>query len=136
MGLKLDGRALICFGMACVFALYGGTAYAKKAPAKRSFAYVTNTAGNSISEFSYDSATGKLTPLASIEAGQGPWAVASDRNGKFAYAVTIGTNELITYPIDPKNGHLLAPISRIPTGKNPAYISWDPSGKFLTIPEF
>jgi 6-phosphogluconolactonase (cycloisomerase 2 family) len=77
------------------------------------FAYVANFGSNNVSGYTIDPSTGALTPIAAssgnpFPAGSGPFSVAVDPSGTFAYVANNGSNNVSGYRIDPKTGALTA----------------------------
>jgi 6-phosphogluconolactonase (cycloisomerase 2 family) len=111
------------------------------------FVYVTNGGGNSgagagsISAYSIDSQTGALLPVPGSpfpDAG-GPWSIAVDPKGRFAYAVNVANDTISAYSIDGTTGALTplpgSPFPQDPTlsGERPVSVAIDPSGNFVFV---
>lgn len=98
--------------------------------------YVTNTASNTVSQFTIDPATGKLSSLgAPIATGSRPMGMAVLPNEQFAYvadsANPTGVEDISEYSI---SGGVLSPLgSGIPTGNTPTWMTPDLSGSFLYV---
>jgi 6-phosphogluconolactonase (cycloisomerase 2 family) len=110
------------------------------------FAYVVNNLasngnGNSVSQYTVNSATGVLTENLSsvVLAGNGPTAIAVDPTSTFAYLVNRPDNNVSMFTIDPNTGSLTlnktpeAPTGYIGTGGEPFRINFDPTGKFVYV---
>jgi streptogramin lyase len=67
-------------------------------------------------------------------AGGGPFSVAVDPSGKFAYVANINSNNVSAYTIDSTTG-ALSQLSNSPftAGSGPASVAVDPSGKFAYV---
>jgi len=104
------------------------------------FAYVPNVADNTISTYSSDPATGKLsavgTPLLS---GVAPQAVAVSRHGDVAFVASAGPTPMTTagtvsaYLINAATGALSGIGGSLPTGKGPSSLAADRTGRFLYV---
>jgi 6-phosphogluconolactonase (cycloisomerase 2 family) len=109
------------------------------------FVYVTNGGGNSgagagsISAYSIDGQTGALLPVpgSPFPDPGGPWSIAVDPKGRFAYAVNVASDTISAYAIDGNTGALTPvpgspfPQDPIPNGERPVSVAIDPSGKFV-----
>jgi len=89
----LLASVLICFG-ACVN--YQDT-YTKNT--NSTGAYVANYAANTISQFSVDSSTFKLTSLGTVATGTGPIQTAIHPNSKFVYTVNYSGSSISVYSV-------------------------------------
>ena len=89
-----------------------------------SFAYVANSGGSSISQYSI-SATGLLTSLspATVAAGSAPYIVDIAPLGDYLYAANAGSNTVSQYSINISTG-VLTPLSpsTVATGANPTAV--------------
>jgi DNA-binding beta-propeller fold protein YncE len=92
-----------------------------------------------------DSTTGALTEVAgspfvvSEAAMEGPFSVAFDPTGKFAYAVVISEyGTVFANAIDSATGALTeitgSPFGTVGTGGGSYYLAVDPTGKFVYVP--
>jgi 6-phosphogluconolactonase len=109
---------------------------------KPRFAYVANTADNTISMFTTDPGTGKLaaigTPIPSGNAA--PQQIAVSLRGDFAYVVTAGaapttsTGLITAYSINAATGALSSVGTPVATGKGPAGVATDRTGRFVYVP--
>ena len=106
------------------------------------FAFVPNKGSDTISQYSFDAATGKLLPNAvpsvKTATGAGPRHLAFHPNGKFAYAINELDDTLAAYSYDAALGRLtfLQSPSTLPNGVNGASNSCAevvvaPSGNFV-----
>jgi 6-phosphogluconolactonase (cycloisomerase 2 family) len=101
------------------------------------YAYTANTGDNSVSTFSVDSTTGRLTFIGNVSAGLTPKSVTVDPSGKFVYVANQDTSakswtdsSISQYTIG-LNGSLI-PMSpaEVATGADPYTIIVDPTGKY------
>jgi 6-phosphogluconolactonase len=104
------------------------------------FAYVPNVTDGTISMFSSDSQTGKLSVVApAIPVGAAPQTVAVSARGDLAFVPTAGTTPTTTpgsigaYSIDPTTGLLSGIGTPLPTGKGPASVATDRTGKYVYV---
>ncbi len=102
------------------------------------YAYVVNELGTSVTPFTFDKTTGKLSPLATVSAlpsGQSSTGVTGAEifvhpNGKFVYASTRVYNSIALFSIDGTGQVSL--LSNTPTGGNrPRSFGLTPEGNFL-----
>ncbi len=110
------------------------------------FAYVANQLGNSVSGYSIDASTGKLTSLgAATPAGSGSRSVTVSPSGKFAYVANYNSDNVSVYSIDSSTGVLTlidadgatAGIqSAITAGNGPNSITIDPAGRFAYVASY
>jgi uncharacterized repeat protein (TIGR01451 family) len=76
------------------------------------YVYVTNSGGNSVSQYSVSSATGDLTPLSpatavvSASGGADPETIAVDPTGSWAFTANAGANTVSVLRINPQTGQL------------------------------
>src|SRR5581483_9663087 len=95
-------------------------------------AYVANSGGSTVSQYSLDPSTGVLSAKspATVATGSGPTAMAVTPNGKSAYVVNLDDNTVSQYSIDPTTGLLSAksPAS-VATGSFPNSVALTPDGK-------
>jgi 6-phosphogluconolactonase (cycloisomerase 2 family) len=101
-----------------------------------SFAYVADSAGNSISAYAVDFTSGSLTPISGspFAAGTGPSAIAADRSGRFLFVANSSSNNVSAYSIDSTTGSLTSVTgSPFAAGTAPAGVATDPSGEFLFV---
>lgn len=107
------------------------------------FAYVVNlgTLSESVTALSIDSATGTLSFVEeSRTRGQATslailgGSAAVTYTPKFLYATNLGSNNLISYAVDPTTGSLSTlPAGPTATGQNPFGVTTDPTGKFVYV---
>ena len=107
------------------------------------FAFVPNLGSNTVSQFTFDASTGKLTansvPSVMTAAGAGPRHLAFHPNGKVAYLIAELDETLTAYAYDAASGQLTAlqsPQSTLPAGANGganscAEVVVAPSGNFV-----
>jgi 6-phosphogluconolactonase len=131
----------LCFVLCLSCAVTGTSLQAQNA----GFVYVTNAGGTSgagagnISAYSIDSQTGALLPVpgSPFPDPGGPWSIAVDPKGRFAYAVNVANDTISAYAIDASTGALTpvpgSPFPQDPTlsGERPVSVAIDPSGNFL-----
>src|SRR5882762_6472160 len=129
-----------------VFTAFGTTLLAQSA----GFVYVTNGGGNSgagagsISAYSIDGQTGALRPVpgSPFPDPGGPWSIAVDPKGRFAYAVNVASDTISAYAIDGNTGALTpvpgSPFPEDPTlsGERPVSVAIDPSGMFVFVANY
>lgn len=102
------------------------------------YAYALCEMGSSVAVFSYNPATGSLTPVQTISnlpegfKGEDNSAeIEVDRSGRFLYASNRGNDSITVYAIDPAKG-TLTKVEVVPTqGKTPRNFALDPTGKYL-----
>lgn len=107
------------------------------------FAFVVSLATDMVSQFSFDTTTGKLTPNSAptvkLPAGTGPRHLAFHPNGKFAYLIAETKYSLTAYSYDAALGQLtslnnslsLLPAGTDGTGNTGAEVVVAPSGNFV-----
>jgi len=94
--------------LSCVVCLSGAATGTTLQAQNAGFVYVTNGGGNSgagagsISAYSIDSQTGALLPVpgSPFPDPGGPWSMAVDPKGRFAYAVNVANDTISAYAID------------------------------------
>jgi 6-phosphogluconolactonase (cycloisomerase 2 family) len=103
------------------------------------FAYVPNVADNTISSYSSDPATGKLSAVGTpIPSGVAPQAVAVSRRGDVAFVASAGPTPMTAagtvsaYAIS-ATGALSGIGGSLPTGKGPSSLAADRTGRFLYV---
>jgi 6-phosphogluconolactonase len=81
-------------------------------------------------------------PGSPFAAGYGPFGVAIDPTGKFAYVANNGTasgkpGNVSAFAIDPRSG-ALTPVSGSPfaAGTNPVGVAVSPNGRFVYVPNY
>src|ERR1019366_5218823 len=84
------------------------------------YAYVPNSNGNNVSQFTIDPTSGALTPMstATVATGAGPVALAIDPSGKYAYVTNGGQGGISQYTVG-VDGVLTAMPNTVPTGSGP-----------------
>lgn len=95
------------------------------------FAYVPNS-DNTVSGYSIDATTGKLTPVPNSptpSTGSGSAAVVVTAAGKRAYAMNTGSNNMSPYDIDQATGKLTADSPLIGFNASPSLLAFDTSGE-------
>lgn len=107
----------------------------------KKFAYLVEELTGSVSGFSYDAKSGKLTLLQNIStlppaflgyAGSADIHVSPD--GKFLYVSNRGeSNTIAIFLIDKKTGRLTSIGHQSTMGKTPRNFNFDPSGNFLLV---
>ena len=115
-----------------------------------SFVYVTNGGGTSgagagsISAFSIDSQTGALLPVpgSPFPDPGGPWSIAVDPKGRFAYVVNVANDTISAYAINGNTGALTPvpgspfPQDPNPNGERPVSVAIDPAGQFVFVANY
>jgi 6-phosphogluconolactonase len=106
------------------------------------FAYVADEFSNNISAYAINASNGALTQVqgSPFAAGYGPYGVAIDPTGKFAYVANNGTasghysGNVSAFAINPRSG-ALTPIQGSPfaAGSNPLGVVISPNGKFAYV---
>ena len=106
------------------------------------FAYVVNVYSNNVSAYAVDASNGALTQVqgSPFAAGYGPYGVAIDPSGKFAYVANNGTvsghyrGNVSAFAINPRSG-ALTPVQGSPfaAGSNPLGVAISPNGKFAYV---
>jgi 6-phosphogluconolactonase len=104
------------------------------------FAYVPNVSDNTISAYSSDPATGKLTAVGTpFPSGVAPQAVAVSRRGDVAFVASAGATPMTTagtvsaYAINATTGALSGSGGSLPTGRGPSSLAPDRTGRFLYV---
>jgi len=114
------------------------------------FVYVTNGGGNSgagagsISAYSIDSQTGALLPVlgSPFPDPGGPWSIAVDPKGRFAYVANRGNDTVSAYAINATTGALApvpgSPFPQDPAGSSeiPVSVAVDPAGRFVFVANY
>ncbi|SAL60625.1 3-carboxymuconate cyclase-like protein [Caballeronia udeis] len=102
-------------------------------------AYLTTEMNASVSVYDYDD--GKLTlrqtlPMTKpgFKGKVGGGAIHLSPDGRFLYATNRGdANEILTYAVDPSNGHLKLLARNSTLGKTPREFAIDPTGRWLIV---
>jgi len=104
------------------------------------FAYVLNELTSTVTAFSYDAATGRLTEiqtLSSLPAGYTgqKWAaeIAVHPSGKWLYASNRGHDSVAQFAIDPVKGTLTYGAAQSSGGKTPRSFALLPGGDWLVV---
>ena len=104
------------------------------------FAYVPNVADNTISTYSSDPATGKLSAVGTpFPSGVAPQAVAVSLRGYVAFVANAGSTPTMTagtvsaYAIDAVTGVLSGSGGSLPAGRGPSSLATDRTGRFLYV---
>jgi len=86
------------------------------------FVYVTNEAGNNVTAYAVNTATGALAQLSGspFVSGNGPQSITVDISGQYVYVVNQFSNDVWVYAIDPTTG-AIAQVTGSPfaAGTNP-----------------
>jgi 6-phosphogluconolactonase len=102
-----------------------------------SYLYTANFGDNTISEFSIDSTSGLLTPIAGSPVGEtytGPVSLLVDPSGKYLYVANQqSSGNVAGYTIGTDGSLSLLTSSPYPTGTQPNFIATDPGGNFLFV---
>ncbi len=85
------------------------------------FLYGTERTSSTIAGFAVDSASGKLTPIGSVETEKQPRGFAIDPSGRTLLAVGQQSHAMSVYTIDQGSGKLNR-IRQYPVGKNPQWV--------------
>ncbi len=100
--------------------------------------YTHETQSKGIYQFTFDSATGKMSaPELAAEAKDPSWVVVHP-NGKYLYAAneTGKTSAISAYSIEVKTGKLTL-LNQLPAlGEDPCHLSFDRTGKFLFVANY
>lgn len=102
------------------------------------FAYVTNSASNTVSAYTIDPASGVLANETTVTPGIEPYSVSVEPSGRFAYVMnrrsgTPYSGSISAYSIDAFTGELTNPQAGIATGDLPISITVHPSGEFAYV---
>jgi len=104
------------------------------------FAYLVNSAANSINPYVIDLSSGSLASSGSpVATGTTPSAFALSSTGRYAYAVNFADSTISAYLGNTVTGLLLSAGGAIGTGSsasqvtNPAGVAVDPLGKFVYV---
>ena len=97
-----------------------------------SFAYVANSAANTIGVYSIGG-TGALTASGSpVAAGTNPYYIAIAPSGGFMYVANVLANTVSVFSINPANGALTL-ADTTPTGNAPVTVVLNPAGTFAYV---
>jgi 6-phosphogluconolactonase (cycloisomerase 2 family) len=106
---------------------------------------VANIAGNSVSVFSVDDASGALTPVAQSPAsnaatGQAPGSVSFSPDGSLLATANFGSNDVSVFSVDDASGALTpiaqSPASNAATGNGPVWAAFSPKGGLLATADW
>lgn len=104
------------------------------------FAYVINELNSTMTAFSYDKASGKLTELqtlSTLPAGFSGTSYCADvhvhPSGKFLYGSNRGHDSIVIFALAPQTGKLTLVGHQSTIGKWPRNFGLDPAGKFLLV---
>ncbi len=95
------------------------------------FAYVANSADNTIYIYTVNAATGKLGNAGYAVTGAGPVSITVDPTGRFAYTANAG-GDVSAYTIDQTTGALTSGAT-VSAGMIPQAIAIDPTGRFAYV---
>jgi 6-phosphogluconolactonase (cycloisomerase 2 family) len=104
---------------------------------KGNFVYVSDTVNSTVAAYSYDTGTGKLSPIPfstttiPIPVDSNPSAVYSPPTGNFLYVASSLSNVLDIFEINDDGTLTAAPNSPQSTGVGPIQIFASPDGKYL-----
>jgi len=79
------------------------------------FAYVANSASNTVSIYRVDASTGQWHPNGHAVTGDRPSAVTVDPSGQFAYVTNVYGNSISAYAVNASNGALTKVGDDLPT---------------------
>jgi 6-phosphogluconolactonase len=104
------------------------------------FAYVINELNSTVTAFSYEPKTGRLTEVQSISTLPPYWEgkntageIGVHPSGKYLYASNRGHNSVVLFEIDPEKGTLNFVEEQGTGGKTPRHFGIEPSAKHLAI---
>lgn len=84
------------------------------------FVYTANSASNTVSAYSIDTANGTLTPITpNVATGLQPLGIATDPWGRFLYTANNDGGGVSTFTINPTTGALTTVVSSPKTGSHP-----------------
>lgn len=115
----------------------GSSPYGLAVSPNGNYLYTGNFGDNTISEFTIDSTTGLLTPIAGSPIGEtntGPVSLLIDPSGKYLYVANQqSSGNVAGYTIGSNGALSLLTTSPYPTGSQPNFIASDPAGNFLFV---
>jgi 6-phosphogluconolactonase len=105
----------------------------------RPYAYLINELDDTMTAFSYDAATGRLTPIHTLStlpggasSGSNSTAeVAVHPTGKFLYGSNRGDNSIVVYTLDQTTGRMTLAGHHPSGGQTPRHFSLDDTGALL-----
>ena len=113
----------------------GSAGTAGMAPSGVPFVYVGST-NNQISIYKLDAASGQLSAVKSVAAGNTPSFLAFDPSYTHLYAVNEGDAKVAAFSIDGKTGDLTF-LNRVDSGGDgPAHVAVDRSGKYVMVANY
>ena len=93
------------------------------------FAYVANTADNTISSYTIDEVTGQLRPTGQTRTGGAhPISVTLDPTGKHAYVANLASGDISVFTSDASTGKLTLNGSPVAAGRAPRAVTVGPTG--------
>lgn len=120
---KIDGTLAVVHTLSSLPADYAGSnsgADIHSTPDGR-FLYASNRGHESITAFSLDAASGRMTLVGYFPTEKTPRSFCLDSGGRFLYAAGQGSGRIAAYSIQRQSGQLL-PLSTYDVGKNPVWI--------------
>ncbi len=123
----------------------GGTATSTVTAGGYRFAFVTNAANNSISTYSANAVTGRITYTGAVGTGATPYFTAVHPSNKFVYVANLTSNDISAYTVNSANGSLTqiacasgcnpnaGYTSNYLAGSYPSWIAIDPTGAYLYV---
>ncbi len=120
--------------ISCAFIFFLVLSAWAQASVKSRFAYVANSASNTVSIYTVDVKTGRLRNNGYVLAGLGPASVTVAPSGKFAYVANSRSNSISAFKINATTGDL-TPVKGSPfaTGDSPGSVIVAASGKFAYV---
>jgi 6-phosphogluconolactonase len=119
-----------------MIAASGGPRHLAFSPDER-FVYSMAQSTSTVSQFSYDKATGKLTAVQTVPTAMGAGTgghVALHPSGKFLYASNRRGPGLTVFSVDATSGRLTRVGDQAEMLSAPWWFSLDPAGQFLIVP--
>ena len=102
------------------------------------YAYVINEMLCTVTGFSYDAASGKLTEIQTlstlpgeVEEGFSTAEIVAHPSGKFLYGSNRGHDSIVMYAVDEATGKLTYLGNESTQGKTPRNFALDPTGSYL-----
>jgi 6-phosphogluconolactonase len=115
----------------------GASPYGLAISPNGNFLYTANFGDNTISEFTVDSTSGLLAPIAGSPVGETytqPVSLLVDPSGKYLYVANQqSSGNIAGYSIASSGALSLLNSSPYPTGAQPNFIATDPGGNFLFV---
>lgn len=107
------------------------------------FAYVgsrttreRNARGNGINVYRMDGATGEWTHVQLVDNLVNPSFLAFDHTRRYLYTVHGDQSEVSAFRIEAGSGELTFLNRQATGGKNPVHLAFDPSNRFLVVPNY